>query len=142
MVSQKLTGNDTFIARDLFMKGSEMREMTPMFELTLFVILFLLSDGDDATYRRIRVVPFESTFVDEDYPETFEEQVRVKRFQRIVNIHKSCQNLRNQWLYLLNWRKFHGDCANVQTRYCPQQTITNGSMTCTDNLRLNMLFDP
>jgi len=112
---KKLTGNDTFIARDLFMKGTEMREMTPMFELTLICNqLPPIRHGDDATYRRIRVIPFESQFVDSGYPSTLEEQIIKKRFPKDREFGKKLPQIAEPMaFYLLNWRTVRGDSVTV-----------------------------
>lgn len=80
---KKLTGNDTYFARDLFEKGKQTREITPMFKLVFIANkLPKLKHADKATWNRVRVVPFESTFVrpGEPCPETYEEQLLQKRF--------------------------------------------------------------
>lgn len=84
-ILNNLSGNDTFYARDLFEKGKDGREITPMFKL-IFICNKLpkLRYNLKATWNRLRVIPFESTFVrPEDpngVPDTYEEQLRQKRF--------------------------------------------------------------
>jgi len=77
-----LSGGDSYWARDLFQKGSDAMEVTPMFTLTLLCnSLPQLRHPDRATWNRIRVIPFESNFVDIDKcPKTYEEQMRQKKF--------------------------------------------------------------
>ena len=76
---KELSGNDTFYARGLFKEGGE---ITPMFKLVL-----ICNDppglpySDKATWNRIRVIPFESTFCD-NAPESYEEQLLQKRFPK------------------------------------------------------------
>jgi len=78
-ILKELSGNDTFFARGLYKEGSEIR---PMFKLVL-----VCNDppkvpyNDRATWNRIRVIPFESTFAD-DAPGSAEEQLRAKRFPK------------------------------------------------------------
>ncbi len=78
-ILKELSGNDTFFARGLFEAGGE---ITPMFKLIL-----VCNDppkvpySDKATWRRIRVCPFESTFADEA-PEDEAEQFRQKIFPK------------------------------------------------------------
>lgn len=81
-ILKELSGNDKFYARDLFQKGSEIREIIPMFQPILICNKPPSADSDDnATWNRIRVVPFESTFVKpEDLPATYEEQLLQKKF--------------------------------------------------------------
>lgn len=81
-VLKHYTGNDRFYARDLFERGKDGREITPMFKL-VFICNKLprMKFSDKATWNRVRVIPFESTFCDaKDVPETYEEQLHQKRF--------------------------------------------------------------
>ena len=77
-----LTGNDSFWARDLFQKGKSTKEIVPLFKLNMICNnLPAIQGADKATWNRIRVIPFESTFVPEnECPQDFEEQVIQKRF--------------------------------------------------------------
>ena len=81
-IVKELTGNDSFVARDLFQKGSDMREITPMFMCGLMCNeLPTMHDADKAMWNRVRVLPFESIFVDEnELPATEEEQLVQKKF--------------------------------------------------------------
>ena len=82
-ILKSLSGNDSYWARDLFEKGKSTREITPMFKL-IFIANKLpgMKYADKATWNRIRVIPFESTFVKpgEPCPLTYEEQLLEKRF--------------------------------------------------------------
>lgn len=58
-----LTGNDKLYGRDLYQRSKSIREITPMF----FPILItnetpIIKRPDDATWSRIRLIPFESKF--------------------------------------------------------------------------------
>lgn len=77
-----LTGNDSFFARDLFQKGKETVEITPLFKLHMICNKPpVIKDADKATWNRIRVVRFESTFLPaNECPDTIEEQMRQKKF--------------------------------------------------------------
>lgn len=81
---KKLSGNDTFPARDCFEKGSDMKDYEPMFKM--FIISNKLAKfhkgGDQATWNRVCVIPFESVFceIESPAPDTYEEQLRQKRF--------------------------------------------------------------
>lgn len=83
-IVKHLTGNDSFVARDLFEKGKDMKEIKPMFKL-FFICnkpVNFVGGGDTALWNRARVIPFESTFCRpcNPAPDTFEEQLRQKRF--------------------------------------------------------------
>jgi len=106
---KKLSGNDKYFARDLFERGKEAREIKPMFMLTFICnTLPKLKHSDQATWNRIRVIPFESTFVraGEDCPETFEEQLLQKRFPRDSEFSDKIPKMLEAFAwYLLEWRK-------------------------------------
>jgi len=80
---KKYSGNDTLICRDLFQKGKNMLEFQPLFKM-VFVSNGVLEaqHPDVAFFNRVRVIPFESTFVgtNEECPETYEEQCAQKIF--------------------------------------------------------------
>ena len=66
---KKLSGGDSYWARDLFEKGKTTKEVFPMFQITFICNkLPKLKYSDKATWNRLRVIPFESTFVDSDQP--------------------------------------------------------------------------
>lgn len=78
-ILKELSGNDTFFARALFDDGGE---MTPMFKLGLICNkLPQIPNSDQATWNRIRIIPFESTFTD-DAPDSPEEQLKSKTFPK------------------------------------------------------------
>lgn len=83
-IFKNLSGNDSFLARDLFQKGSQTKERPVTFKLSFICNKLPKLMGDAAVWNRARVLPFESTFVraGEPCPETYEEQLRQKRFPR------------------------------------------------------------
>lgn len=106
---KKLSGGDSYWARDLFEPGKSTREVFPMFTLTFICNkLPKLKYSDKATWNRIRVIPFESTFVDpsEPCPETLDEQLRQKRFPMDKEFGKKIPNMVSAFAwYLLQWRQ-------------------------------------
>lgn len=82
-IFKSLSGNDTFFARDLFEKGKDTAEITPLFKL-VFVTNKLprFKGADKAVWNRVKVIPFESTFCKSDNPapDSYEEQMLQKRF--------------------------------------------------------------
>ena len=106
---KKLSGGDKYWARDLFEKGKGTREVKPMFMLTFICnTLPKLKYSDQATWNRIRVIPFESTFIraGEACPETFEEQLLQKRFPRDAEFAGKIPKMLEAFAwYLLEWRK-------------------------------------
>jgi phage/plasmid-associated DNA primase len=78
-ILKELSGNDTFFARGLYKEGTE---ITPMFKLVLICNEPpKLPYNDRATWNRIRVIPFESTFTD-SAPDSWEEQLLKKQFPK------------------------------------------------------------
>jgi P4 family phage/plasmid primase-like protien len=83
-IFKRVSGNDSYYARDLFEKGKETKEIKPLFKV-FFICNKLprfLKGGDKAVWNRVRVLPFESTFCKEENPapESYEEQLKQKRF--------------------------------------------------------------
>lgn len=88
---KELTGNDTIYARALH-KGSS-GPITPMF--TLFLAcneLPRITQNDEATWRRIVILEFQSKFVD-NAPKTREEQLATKMFPIDRNIQERLTKL-------------------------------------------------
>ena len=93
---KSLSGNDTFWARDLFEKGKSTREIVPLFKL-MFICNTLprFKYADKAVWNRVRVIPFESTFVKAggECPSTYEEQLLQKRFPMDTEFSKKIPDL-------------------------------------------------
>ena len=106
---KKLSGGDSYWARDLFEKGKSTREVFPMFMLTFICNkLPKLKYSDKATWNRLRVIPFESTFVepDQNCPVTLEEQMLLKRFPMDKGFVTKIPSMVNAFAwYLLKWRE-------------------------------------
>jgi len=106
---KKLSGGDTYWARDLFEKGKNAREVEPMFTITLVCNkLPKLKYSDKATWNRLRVIPFESTFVEpgQPCPKTFEEQLLEKRFPMDKGFGAKIPGMISAFAwYLLQWRQ-------------------------------------
>ena len=118
-ILKSLSGNDSYWARDLFEKGKSTREITPMFKL-IFIAnkLPTMKYADKATWNRIRVIPFESTFVKpgEPCPLTYEEQLFEKRFPMDTEFGKKIPGLLSPFAWvLLEHRK------NIKTRIEPEK---------------------
>ena len=106
---KKLSGGDSYWARDLFEKGKQTREVFPMFMLTFICNkLPKIKYSDKATWNRLRVIPFESTFVEpgQPCPETLEEQIKEKRFPMDKDFKNKIPGMicAFAW-YLLEWNK-------------------------------------
>ena len=99
-----LSGDDSYFVRDLFEKGKQTREIKPMFKL-IFITNKLprLKYADKATFNRIRVIPFESTFVrpGDPCPVSYEEQLREKRFPMDREFNKKIPELVEAFAWVL-----------------------------------------
>ena len=101
---KSLSGNDSYWARDLFEKGKSTREITPLFKL-IFICNGLpqFRHADKAVWNRVRVIPFETTFVKNkaDCPATFEEQLLKKQFPMDTEFSKKIPDLVPAFAWLL-----------------------------------------
>jgi P4 family phage/plasmid primase-like protien len=97
-ILKELSGNDTFFARGLHQAGGE---ICPMFKLTVICNdPPSISYSDKATWNRIRVIPFESTFTD-SAPDTWEEQLRQKKFPKDPHFHEKIPNMLKAFVWVL-----------------------------------------
>lgn len=118
---KSLSGNDSYWARDLFEKGKSTREILPMFKL-----IFICNKppkfnyADRATWNRIRVIPFEATFVrpGEECPETYEEQLQQKRFPMDTEFSKKIPDLLEAFAWVLLRHR-----QNITSRFEPEKVI-------------------
>lgn len=110
---KSITGSDTQFARDLFQKGKDTKEFVPLFKTTFICNkLPKIRKADKAFWNRTKVIPFESTFVrpGEPCPETYEEQLREKKFPMDIEFGKKIPNLLEpfSWLLLEHRKKIKG----------------------------------
>jgi P4 family phage/plasmid primase-like protien len=114
-----LSGNDSFYARELFQKGRDVVEIKPMFKFVLITNnLLKMRNADKATFNRVKVIPFESTFCrsNDPAPETYAEQLRQKRFPMDTNFSKKIPSLVSAFAWvLLEHRK------NLKVRFEPEK---------------------
>jgi P4 family phage/plasmid primase-like protien len=103
-IIKNITGSDSFIARDLFQKGKDIKEITPLFK-TFFICNKLppLRNSDIAFWNRCRVIPFESTFVEagQPCPVTYEEQLLKKIFPQDPDLINKLPNMLEPLAYIL-----------------------------------------
>ena len=104
-VFKHLSGNDSFVARDLFQKGKDIKEIKPMFKMFCISnkVVRFHGGGDKATWNRVRAIPFESTFCRESdpAPDTYEDQLRQKRFPMDTNFAKKIPELVEAFAWVL-----------------------------------------
>lgn len=102
-ILKELSGNDTIYARGLYKEGCEIK---PMFKLVLVCNEPpKIPYSDKATWNRIRIIPFESTFTD-DAPDDYAEQLRLKTFKKDKDFEHKCNNMIEAFAWvLLNHRR-------------------------------------
>lgn len=126
-VFKHLSGNDSIYTRDLYQAGKNVTEIIPMFRL--FVICNKLpkirKGGDKATWNRIRVIPFESTF-SKTAPVTVEEQLHSKTFPVDPNFAQKIQFLVEPFAWIL-----------LQHRTKPKIDDPDKVIAATDRYRMN-----
>lgn len=115
-ILKQLSGNDTFCVRDLFQKGRDMREFRPLFKVKLICNKLPTVKGDQAFWNRMRVIPFESTFCNESNPapDTYEEQLRQKRFPMDKNFSSKISDLVEAFCWVLLNHGRHGNKLKVE----------------------------
>lgn len=126
-VFKHLSGNDSIYTRDLYQAGKNVSEIVPMFRL--FVICNKLpkirKGGDKATWNRIRVIPFESTF-SKTAPVSIEEQLREKIFPVDPNLGQKIPSLVEPFAWIL-----------LQHRMKPKIDEPEKVVAATDRYRMN-----
>ena len=121
---KKLSGNDTFAARDCFEKGKDMKDYAPMFKM--FIISNKLArfhkGGDQASWNRVCVIPYESVFIDpadpSGVPDTYEEQLRQKRFPMDKKLDDKVPGMAEAFAWLLLQRRI-----NPVITYKPEKVL-------------------
>lgn len=107
-ILKALTGNDSFWARDLFQKGKDTKEIQPLFKLHMICNkLPCIKDADGATWFRIRVIPFESTFLpDHECPQDSEDQIVLKKFPMDKNFTDKIPHMIEPlaWYLIQRWK--------------------------------------
>ena len=131
---KEATGNDSFFARGMYEKDAD--EIQPMFTLLMQCNEPPEIPGqDEATWSRVRILDHESKFVKPQnlkefpVPETFEEQLRIKRFAADNNIRDRLPDLAQ----VLLWKLFD----NFKT-YKTQGLIEPDEVLCsTETYKIN-----
>jgi len=120
-IFKHLSGGDSYYARDLFERGKDGREIIPMFKLTFICNkLPRMKYADNAVWNRVRVLPYESVFCKDSSPapETYEEQLKQKRFPRDKHFMKKIPNMVSAFAWvLLQHRK------NLKVRIEPSKVM-------------------
>jgi P4 family phage/plasmid primase-like protien len=110
-ILKELSGNDSFFARGLHQAGGE---ISPMFKLTVICNdPPTISYSDKATWNRIRVIPFESTFTD-SAPNTWEEQLEQKKFPKDPHFHEKIPQMLKPFVWVLLEHRKKGNVKLVE----------------------------
>lgn len=126
-VFKHLSGNDSIYTRDLYQAGKNVTEIVPMFKLIVICnkLPKIRKGGDKATWNRIRVIPFESTF-SKNAPLTLEEQLRDKVFPVDTTLAQKIPNLVEPFAWIL-----------IQHRTQPKIHEPEKVIAATDRYRMN-----
>lgn len=101
---KELSGQDTIYARALYTQG---QEITPMFKLALVCNEPpSLSYSDKATWNRLRVLPFVSTFMDSP-PDDEAEQERLHRYPKDTTLVDRLEGMAAAFAWLLLHHRAH-----------------------------------
>lgn len=109
-VLKRITGSDAIIARDLYQKGSEIREYIPTFKIALICNMIpKVEMSDQAFWNRVKIIPFLAVFLDEDnplLPKSLKEQKAKFLFKKDRHFDQKLNSLAPifAW-YLINWFK-------------------------------------
>lgn len=125
-----LSGGDSYFTRDLFEKGKDSKEIQPMHHLR-FVCnkLPAIRNMDRAAGNRCKILMFESEFC-ENPPETYEEQLRQKKFPIDHDLAKNTLRLTRMaeafaWILLehrkKNERRIEPDAVRIATSHYQKQ---------------------
>lgn len=127
-----ITGNDSYYARDLYEGGKGMKEIVPMYKLHMLCnTLPAIRNPDEACWERVRVIPFESKFVDEEKcPPTYEEQMKQKTFIKDPHIKDRISHLVQPLAWYLI---YHLRILNKKTRQIPDKVRVATNMYREEN---------
>lgn len=127
-----LSGNDSYWARDLFESGKQTKEIIPLFKLHMICNkLPKIKNADKATWNRVRVIPFESTFVPEDQcSDNYDDQMNEKKFPMDPQFTDKIPNLIQPlaWYLIQRWRTL-----NRTARQDPEKVKAATEMYMQDN---------
>lgn len=114
---KSLTGNDSYFARDLFEKGKSTKEIKPLFKLHMICNkLPGVRYADEATWNRIKVIPFESKFISIDKcSESIETQIETKTFPKDSTLIDKLSNMTQPlaWFLINKWKRSF-DCKPIE----------------------------
>lgn len=138
-IIKELSGNDTYYSRGLFKDG---REITPMFTPLLIcneIPRLEGSENDDAIWRRLVVIDFQSKFLDDHnlVPETWEEQFEKKIFPCDIHFSDKVPSLTQglAW-YLLHLYKNR----EVDTMVPPKEVLVSSEHFRNENDHINQFL--
>jgi P4 family phage/plasmid primase-like protien len=105
---KELSGNDRITTRALYKDQVEFR---PLFKLSIICNkLPRIPSDDTATWNRLRVIPFESRFIDvKDCPKSLDEQFAAKTFPKDPIFSEKLPKMKQAFMYKLYQRYIHAE---------------------------------
>jgi P4 family phage/plasmid primase-like protien len=77
---KSITGDDSLYGRDLYQKSKEIAEIQPYFHpIAIMNSVPYIKRADEATWNRIRLIPFESVFTSEDFESYVKTRKNIKK---------------------------------------------------------------
>lgn len=119
---KELSGGDNYPARDLFERGAEAKSHIPTF-IPIIVTNHKLRayNADQAFWNRVVQVKFDSHWVEKDYPETYEEQLKQGVFPMDRNFEQLLPVIAKGlgWIMVNEYHNYH---AGLRIPACVQDS--------------------
>ena len=137
---KELSGNDRITTRALY---KDQVEFKPQFKLSIICNkLPRIPCDDSATWNRLRVIPFESKFVDiKDCPATFEEQFVVKQFPKDPIFSEKLPKMKQAFMYKLFLRYKHAERFGMQAGEPEKVMMATRKYRSANDVFMNFLCD-
>jgi phage/plasmid-associated DNA primase len=129
-VLKNFTGHDPIMTRDLFSPSSKMIQFVPYAQLHLLCNATpqIQKNEDQAVWNRIKIIDFESTFVDPNKaPTTWEEQLKKRIFPKNKEFNKEMKKYESAFCYYLiqNWKKIKDNLNDSNPPDCVVASTEN-----------------
>lgn len=137
---KELSGNDRITTRALY---KDQVEFKPQFKLSIICNKLPRIPCDDAaTWNRLRVIPFESKFVDiNDCPKSFEEQFSAKMFPKDPIFSEKLPRMKQAFMYMLFLRYKHAERYGMNSGEPEKVMMATRKYRSANDVFMNFLCD-